>query len=120
MFFVVYGNELFVFRRLNKKAYDARQFTAHGFEHRDLFFVDGSVPSELIVNRFIRICEAAKGAVAVHCKGELSYSHNIHSLTTNETVDTHSTQDFTTSFPGPTWNAASGACWARSWNCRRC
>lgn len=57
--------------RLNKKSYDARQFTAHGFEHRELFFVDGSVPSESIVNRFIRIAEAAKGAVAVHCKGIL-------------------------------------------------
>lgn len=55
--------------RLNKKSYDARQFTAHGFEHRELFFIDGSVPSDLIVNRFIRITEAAKGAVAVHCKG---------------------------------------------------
>lgn len=57
--------------RLNKKSYDARQFTAHGFEHRELFFVDGSVPSDLIVNRFIRISEVAKGAVAVHCKGLL-------------------------------------------------
>ncbi|CAH0403552.1 unnamed protein product [Chilo suppressalis] len=57
--------------RLNKKSYDARQFTSHGFEHRELFFVDGSVPSELIVNRFIRISEIAKGAVAVHCKAGL-------------------------------------------------
>lgn len=57
--------------RLNKKSYDAKQFTAHGFEHRELFFVDGSVPSDLIVNRFIRISEAAKGAVAVHCKAGL-------------------------------------------------
>ncbi|XP_013174850.1 PREDICTED: dual specificity protein phosphatase CDC14A-like [Papilio xuthus] len=57
--------------RLNKKSYDAKQFTAHGFEHRELFFVDGSVPSDHIVNRFIRIAEVAKGAVAVHCKAGL-------------------------------------------------
>lgn len=57
--------------RLNKKSYDARQFSSHGFEHRELFFVDGSVPSDAIVARFIRICEAAPGAVAVHCKAGL-------------------------------------------------
>lgn len=29
------------------------------------------MPSDLIVSRFIRISELAKGAVAVHCKGEI-------------------------------------------------
>ncbi|KAG7296985.1 hypothetical protein JYU34_019904 [Plutella xylostella] len=57
--------------RLNKKSYEARQFSAHGFEHRELFFVDGSAPSELIVARFLRVCERARQAVAVHCKAGL-------------------------------------------------
>ncbi|XP_049881772.1 dual specificity protein phosphatase CDC14A-like [Pectinophora gossypiella] len=80
--------------RLNKKSYDARQFTAHGFEHRELFFVDGSVPTDLIVNRFIRVAEAAKGAVAVHCKAGLGrtgtliacYMMKHHAFTAREAI----------------------------------
>lgn len=55
--------------RLNKKIYDARRFTDAGFDHYDLFFIDGSVPSEAIVRQFLEICENAEGAIAVHCKG---------------------------------------------------
>ncbi|XP_030049493.1 dual specificity protein phosphatase CDC14B isoform X3 [Microcaecilia unicolor] len=57
--------------RLNKKIYDARRFTDVGFEHYDLFFVDGSTPSDAIVNKFLNICENAEGAIAVHCKAGL-------------------------------------------------
>lgn len=55
--------------RLNKKIYDARRFTDSGFDHCDLFFVDGSTPSDAIMQRFLDICETAKGAIAIHCKG---------------------------------------------------
>ncbi|KOB75110.1 Dual specificity protein phosphatase CDC14A [Operophtera brumata] len=50
-----------------------RGYPLHSPEHyhEDLFFVDGSVPTDLIVNRFIRISEVARGAVAVHCKAGL-------------------------------------------------
>lgn len=57
--------------RLNKKIYDARRFTDAGFDHVDLFFVDGSTPSDTILQRFLEICEEAKGAIAVHCKAGL-------------------------------------------------
>ena len=57
--------------RLNKKIYDARRFTQHGFDHFDLFFVDGSTPSQSIVDEFLDICEKARGAIAVHCKAGL-------------------------------------------------
>lgn len=56
--------------RLNKKIYDARRFTDAGFSHCDLFFVDGSTPSDGIVRRFLNLCENTDGAVAVHCKGK--------------------------------------------------
>ena len=35
--------------RLNKKMYDARRFSDAAFDHYDLFFVDGSIPSDAIV-----------------------------------------------------------------------
>lgn len=57
--------------RLNKKFYDAKRFSDHGIDHFDLFFVDGSTPSDSIVRRFLNIAENTKGAVAVHCKAGL-------------------------------------------------
>ena len=53
--------------RLNNKEYDRTLATAAGFEHHDLFFVDCSTPSDLIVDRFLRIAEEGEGAIAVHC-----------------------------------------------------
>jgi cell division cycle 14 len=57
--------------RLNKKIYDARRFTDAGFDHFDLFFIDGSCPNDSILQRFLEIAETAKGAIAVHCKAGL-------------------------------------------------
>ncbi|KAM3876413.1 dual specificity protein phosphatase CDC14AB [Diretmus argenteus] len=57
--------------RLNKKIYDAKRFTDAGFDHYDLFFLDGSTPSDTITRRFLHICESTDGAVAVHCKAGL-------------------------------------------------
>ncbi|GAB6033325.1 Dual specificity protein phosphatase cdc14a, variant 2 [Chamberlinius hualienensis] len=57
--------------RLNKKMYDAQRFIDNGFEHKDLFFVDGSTPSNLIMKQFLDICDNSKGAIAVHCKAGL-------------------------------------------------
>ncbi|XP_042191351.1 dual specificity protein phosphatase CDC14AB isoform X2 [Callorhinchus milii] len=57
--------------RLNKKIYDAKRFLDAGFEHYDLFFIDGSTPSDSIVKRFLSICENTDGAIAVHCKAGL-------------------------------------------------
>lgn len=57
--------------RLNKKIYDARRFADQGFDHKDLFFVDGSTPSDAIMREFIDISENTPGAIAVHCKAGL-------------------------------------------------
>ncbi|KAM9357516.1 dual specificity protein phosphatase CDC14AB [Symphorus nematophorus] len=57
--------------RLNKKIYDSKRFSDGGFDHYDLFFLDGSTPSDIITRRFLHICESTDGAVAVHCKAGL-------------------------------------------------
>ncbi|XP_040896997.1 dual specificity protein phosphatase CDC14AB isoform X3 [Toxotes jaculatrix] len=57
--------------RLNKKIYDSKRFTDAGFDHYELFFLDGSTPSDMITRRFLHICESTDGAVAVHCKAGL-------------------------------------------------
>lgn len=62
--------------RLNKKIYDARRFKDAGFDHYDLFFVDGSTPSDSILQRFLEIAENSKGAIAVHCKGMCKMTTN--------------------------------------------
>jgi len=55
--------------RLNKRLYDGSRFVTAGFQHHDLFFIDGSTPSDSILEQFLQISENAKGAIAVHCKG---------------------------------------------------
>ncbi|KAK7099921.1 dual specificity protein phosphatase CDC14A-like isoform X2 [Littorina saxatilis] len=57
--------------RLNKKIYDARRFKDAGFDHYELFFIDGSTPSDSIVRQFLELSENTDGAVAVHCKAGL-------------------------------------------------
>ena len=44
-------------------------FQDAGFDHHDLFFVDGSTPSDTILRKFLNIVENTDGGVAVHCKG---------------------------------------------------
>ncbi|XP_054444075.1 dual specificity protein phosphatase CDC14B isoform X1 [Pteronotus mesoamericanus] len=57
--------------RLNKRMYNAKHFTNAGFDHYDLFFADGSTPTDAIIKEFLDICESAEGAIAVHCKAGL-------------------------------------------------
>jgi cell division cycle 14 len=57
--------------RLNKKQYDRAKFLERGLKHVDLYFKDGSCPSQEIISKFLLICEKEPGAVAVHCKAGL-------------------------------------------------
>lgn len=57
--------------RLNKKCYDKRSFTNHGFKHFDLYFTDGTTPTRQIIKAFIEICEKAENVLAIHCKAGL-------------------------------------------------
>jgi len=57
--------------RLNHKQYDRRRFIDHGIKHVDLYFTDGSCPSNEIITKFLHIVENEPGAVGVHCKAGL-------------------------------------------------
>jgi len=58
--------------RLNKKYYDENRFKNVGIHHEDLYYPDGSCPSDVILQRFLAICEARTDhAIAVHCKAGL-------------------------------------------------
>lgn len=62
--------------RLNEPRYDKNRFVDQGIAHTDLFFPDGSNPSDEIVAEFLRVCEQhfankENGAIAVHCKAGL-------------------------------------------------
>ena len=57
--------------RLNCHSYDAKQFTDKGFQHLELFFPDGSCPSDQIMQQFLQYAEQTNHAIAVHCKAGL-------------------------------------------------
>ena len=57
--------------RLNNKTYEADRFTRNGIKHHDLYFLDGSVPSDQIISDFLKIAESETGALAIHCKAGL-------------------------------------------------
>lgn len=68
-------NNISTIIRLNLKLYNASRFQNAGFDHKELFFTDGSKPSDLILKEFLDICEEAKGAISVHCKGRCKHIH---------------------------------------------
>lgn len=53
--------------RLNEPEYERSSFVEAGFDHHDLIFPDGYPPTLRIAEKFIKIVDEAKGAVAVHC-----------------------------------------------------
>ena len=58
--------------RLNKKYYDEERFKRCGIDVQDLYYLDGSTPSDAILLRFLKICESnGDGAIGVHCKAGL-------------------------------------------------
>lgn len=87
-------NNITTIVRLNKKVYDASSFTDAGFVHKDLFFMDGSTPTDSIMHQFLKIAESANGAVAVHCKAGLGRTGSLigcyimkhYHLTAHETI----------------------------------
>lgn len=51
--------------------YDRKRFLDGGFRHHELYFPDGSCPTEPILRRFLEIAEGEPGALAIHCKAGL-------------------------------------------------
>ncbi|KAF8579044.1 phosphatases II [Ramaria rubella] len=60
--------------RLNNPLYDKIVFTDRGIDHLDLYFDDGTNPTDEIVRKFIQVSDLIieqKGVIAVHCKAGL-------------------------------------------------
>eukprot|EP00043_Microstomoeca_roanoka_P030285 m.25670 g.25670 ORF g.25670 m.25670 type:complete len:624 (+) comp9902_c0_seq1:127-1998(+) len=57
--------------RLNEPMYNRPKFTSQGFKHYEMCFRDGTNPPDHILQRFLKACEEAKGAIAVHCTAGL-------------------------------------------------
>eukprot|EP00753_Platysulcus_tardus_P015968 PLAT5355.3.p1 GENE.PLAT5355.3~~PLAT5355.3.p1 ORF type:complete len:574 (+),score=129.87 PLAT5355.3:39-1724(+) len=57
--------------RLNKKCYNEAVFKRAGIAHYDMFYTDGTVPTDRIMAKFMQICEQTRGGIAVHCKAGL-------------------------------------------------
>jgi cell division cycle 14 len=83
--------------RLNNPLYDSKVFEREGIEHVDMYFDDGSNPSEEILREFIKRANeviSAGGAIAVHCKAGLgrtgvligAYLAYRHGFTASESI----------------------------------
>lgn len=53
------------------QVYEAKRFTSDGFQHHELYFPDGSCPSQDILLRFLDLAERTPGCLAIHCKAGL-------------------------------------------------
>ncbi len=66
--------------RLNNKQYDEQKFIKKGINHVDLYFLDGTVPPDPIVDQFLEMSENNKGGIAVHCKAGLGRTGTLIAL----------------------------------------
>lgn len=68
--------------RLNNPLYDSQAFTDRGIHHEELYFDDGTNPTDEIVRKFIDMADAvieSGGVVAVHVSGTVTLQ-DAHSI----------------------------------------
>eukprot|EP00961_Rhodomonas_salina_P274844 3712982-Rhodomonas_salina.1 len=60
-----------IVRLTEEKAYDREWLVNQGFHLQDLAVPEGATPSEAVVDKFLKIAEASKAPIAVHCESGL-------------------------------------------------
>jgi cell division cycle 14 len=60
--------------RLNKRFYDGKLFENAGFEFTELYFLDGTCPTDDILEQFLAIAESS-AVIAIHCKAGLGRTY---------------------------------------------
>lgn len=63
--------------RLSKKFYDENEFIQAGIKHTELYFPDGTIPPDRVIDKFFDILDEEDSVVAVHCKAGLGRAYVI-------------------------------------------
>ena len=61
--------------RLNKHFYDAAEFVNAGINFTDLYFEDGTTPSNMIIDEFFKVMDEEGSIVALHCRTGLGRTY---------------------------------------------
>ncbi|KAH8115266.1 hypothetical protein DFH11DRAFT_1588285 [Phellopilus nigrolimitatus] len=78
-YFEGHGVKLVV--RLNNVLYDRQHFIDHGTRHEEMYFDDGTNPTDEIVRKFINLADEvveAGGAIAIHVRLQRKIWHHVH------------------------------------------
>ncbi|RKO97890.1 phosphatases II, partial [Caulochytrium protostelioides] len=57
--------------RLNNRTYPSERFVECYLQHHEMYFPDGTTPTDTILQQFLHLAETTPGPIAVHCKAGL-------------------------------------------------